>query len=100
MSEKRKEYNRVIVDGNVAIKPYFYIRNKHLHVRFTSDKCVPLTDTELEKVYKSLDEHPENKQEVFAEMWSIVANLLDRPLYDGVKVADKIVEGKRQRNGQ
>ena len=100
MKEKRKSYNRVAVDGNIAIKPYFYIRNKHLHVRYTNDKCVELTDSELERLYKELTEHPERKQEVFAQMWSIVANLDGRPLLDGVKVADRIVENKRKENGQ
>lgn len=100
MSEKRKSYNRVIVDGNVAIKPYFYIRNKHLHVKFASDKCIELTESELNALYKKLTEHPEKKQDIFEETWSVVANLDNRPLLDGVRVADKFMEDKRLKDGQ
>ena len=99
MSEKRKEYNRVIVEGNVAIKPYFYVRGKHLHVKFSSDKCVELTDNELHAVYQKLTEHPEKKQDILEDMWSLVANIDNRPLLDGVKVADKNMEIKRHCNG-
>lgn len=99
MKEKRKSYNRVTVEGDVAIKPYFYIRNKFLHVRYTSDKCVQLTDAELSELYRRLTEHPENKQGIFEEVWSFVAHTAERPLYDGVRIADKIVEDKRAENG-
>ena len=90
---------RVTVDGNVAIKPYFYLRNKNLHVRFTEDKCVELTDAEMERLFKQIDEHPEKKQIIYAELWSVVANLNERPVKDGIKTADEIMEAKRQKNG-
>lgn len=96
---KENKATRVAVDGNIAIKPYFYIRNKNLHVRFTCDKCVELTDSELSSLYKRLDEHPESKQDIFAEVWSVVANLNERPVKDGIKTADKIMESKRLNNG-
>lgn len=96
MEDKTK---RTIVDGNVAVKPYFYIRNKNLHVRYVCDKCVKLTDNELAVLYKHLDEHPEKKQEIFAETWSIVANLNKRPVEDGIKTADKIMDEQRKNNG-
>ena len=99
MSEKRKSYNRVIVDGNVAIKPYFYVRGKHLHVKFSCDKCIELTDNELRALYQKLTDRPEKKQEIFEEMWSIVANLDNRPTLDGVRVADRNAENKRLQNG-
>lgn len=96
---KENKATRVAVDGYIAIKPYFYIRNKNLHARFTCDKCVELTDTELSNLYKRLDEHPESKQDIFAEVWSVVANLNERPIKDGIKTADKIMDAKRQNNG-
>ena len=99
MSEAIK-LKRLIVDGNVAIKPYLYVRNKMLHVRFTIDKCIALTDTEEKELYKRLSEHPEKKQEILAEYWSVTANMIERPIYDGIKVADRFMDKKRQNNGQ
>jgi hypothetical protein len=100
MKMKENKITRVVVDGNVAIKPYLYIRNKNLHVRFTCDKCVELTDAELSTLYKRLNEHPESKQDIFAEVWSVVANLNERPVKDGIKVADRLMDEKRQSDGQ
>lgn len=99
MSELIKS-KRLIVDGNVAIKPYLYVRNKMLHVRFTADKCIALTEAEEKELYKRLTERPEKKQEILAEYWSVTANMIERPLYDGIKVADRLMDKKRQSNGQ
>lgn len=96
---KENKATRVVVEGDVAIKPYLYVRNKNLHVRFTCDKCVELTEAELSSLYKRLDEHPESKQDIFAEVWSVVANLNERPVKDGISTADKIMEAKRTNNG-
>ena len=99
MSESTK-LKRVMVNGDVAIKPYLYVRNKMLHVRFTSDKCVALTESEERELYRRLTEHPEKKQEILAEFWSMTANTIERPVYDGIQVADRIMDEKRQSNGQ
>lgn len=91
---------RIMVNGDVAIKPYLYVRNKMLHVRFTSDKCVALTESEESELYRRLTEHPEKKQEILAEFWSMTADMIERPVYDGIQVADRIMDEKRQSNGQ
>ena len=91
---------RIMVNGDVAIKPYLYVRNKMLHVRFTSDKCVALTESEESELYRRLTEHPEKKQEIFAEFWSMITSMIERPVYDGIQVADRIMDEKRQSNGQ
>ena len=96
---KENKATRVAVEGNIAIKPYFYVRNKNLHVRFTCDKCVELTDAEMERLFEQIDRHPEKKQVIYAEMWSVVANLNERPVKDGIKTADKIMDSKRLNNG-
>ena len=98
MSEAIK-LKRLIVDGNVAIKPYLYIRNSKLHVRYTCDKCVELTEAEEKTVFARLTEHPEKKQEILSELWS-VTSLTERPIYDGIHTADKIMNEKRRSNGQ
>lgn len=99
MSELLKS-KRLIVNGDVAIKPYLYVRNKMLHVRFTSDKCVALTKAEESELYRRLTEHPEKKQEILAEFWSMTASMIERPVYDGIQVADRLMDEKRQSNGQ
>ena len=47
--------DRCIVNGDTAIKPYYYMRNGLLHVRFTVDRCVELSKAEENQIKAELD---------------------------------------------
>ena len=41
--------NRTYIEGELAIKPYYYFRNGHLHVRYNVDRAIELSEAEFPK---------------------------------------------------
>lgn len=95
-----KDYNipnsKLTVNGETAIKPYWYLRRNLLHIRYTVDRCIKLSDSEVAGLKLSLTAEGD-KQNVLAKAWSFFANTVGRPIIkDGIAEIDKYME---ERNG-
>lgn len=109
MTEKRTkkdEYNeslydlRTYINGETCIKPYYYMRNGLLHVRYTVDRCVELTSTEVAKAKIDITLHPEEKQSILAKLWALITKQVGRPIImDGIAELEKRIKGYKE-NGQ
>lgn len=109
MTEKRTkkdEYNeslydlRTYINGEIAIKPYYYLRNGLLHVRYTVDRCVELTSTEEAKAKVDITLKPEEKQNILAKLWTLISKQVGRPIImDGIAELEKRIKGYKE-NGQ
>lgn len=79
-----------IINGEVAIKPYYYMRNGLLHVRFTVDKCVKLSPDEEARIKAQLEGRPEQKQNILGKEWNLLTQFAGRTiLNDGVMEGDR-----------
>lgn len=88
---------RTYINSEVAVKPYFYLRNGLLHVRYVKDCCIELSKAEEEKVKNDLTQSPQNKQNILSKAWSLYANMCERPIInDGIKEFEKRL--KRNQN--
>ena len=102
----KKKYNeiemadRCIINGDTAIKPYYYMRSGLLHVRYTVDRCVELSKEEENRIKSELDGKPEQKQEILGRNWNLLTVMVERSIIsDGIKVGDeKIKELSRKYN--
>lgn len=79
-----------IINGEAAIKPYYYLRNGLLHVRFTVDKCVKLSTDEEDHIKAQLEGKPEQKQNILSKEWNLLTQFAGKAiLNDGVMEGDK-----------
>lgn len=96
---------RCLVNGEVAVKPYRYMRNGLLHIRYTVDRCVELSKTEEETIKNEITQHPENKQEILSKYWNLLTVMVKKPIIkDGIravdnKIKDKCMRYKKHENG-
>lgn len=97
MAQKTKKeiYNessndlRTYINGELAIKPYYYYRNGLLHVRYIVDRCFELTREESDELKKEMSHTQDStdKQTVLANAWQ---NLSDNP--DKELIKDGIIK--------
>lgn len=79
-------YNNVIINGETAIKPYYYMRNGVLHARYTVDRAVELSESEEKEIKEKLSLEPFNKQEILAKSWNLLTVYVGKTIfYDGIK---------------
>lgn len=97
---KKDIYDNSILDlrthicGETAIKPYYYMRNGLLHVRYTVDRCVELTPAEVAKLKVDITANPEKKQTILEEMWNFLTLSVERKIiHDGIAEMEKRIEG-------
>ena len=103
---KKDMYDNSILDlrthicGETAIKPYYYMRNGLLHVRYTVDRCVELTPAEITKLKVDITANPENKQKILEEMWNFLTLSVEREIiHDGIaEMERRIKEYARPKN--
>lgn len=82
--------NNTIINGEIAIKPYWYLRNRLLHVRYTVDRCVKLSEEEEKRIKAQLDGKPELKQDILGKEWNLLTQFAGKPiLNDGIREGDK-----------
>lgn len=93
---KRKEIKSIIINGETAIKPYFYLKNKKLHCRYSVDKCVFLSDTEEQRIKEEIIKNPACKQDILKKNWSLLVDFVQKKLYDGIQVVNEFMENKRK----
>ena len=82
--------NRTYVQGELAIKPYYYFRNGYLHIRYNVDRVIKLSETESVKLKLEMTANPADKQSVLAKVWSFFEKTVGKPIiYDGLKEIEK-----------
>ena len=96
---KKDMYNNSILDlrthicGETAIKPYYYMRNGLLHVRYTVDRCVELTPSEVAKLKVDITANPEKKQTILEEMWNFLTLSVERKIiHDGIAEMERRIK--------
>ena len=96
---KKEMYDNSVLDlrthicGETAIKPYYYMRNGLEHVRYTVDRCVKLTPSEVAKLKVDITANPEKKQEILEKMWSFLTVTADREVIpDGIAELEKRIK--------
>ena len=83
-----------------AIKPFLFIKGNELYVRYTVDRCVELSSTEVAKAKIDITLHPEEKQDILAKLWALISKQVGRPIImDGIAELEKRIKGYKE-NGQ
>lgn len=82
--------NRTYIEGELAIKPYYYFRNRYLHIRYNVDRAIELSETESAKLKLEITANPADKQSVLAKAWSFFEKTVGKPvIHDGLKEIEK-----------
>lgn len=83
-----------------AIKPFLFTKGNELCIKYTVDRCVELTSTEVAKVKIDITLHPEEKQNILAKLWALITKQVGRPIImDGIAELEKRIKGYKE-NGQ
>lgn len=84
----------VNLDGEdeIAIKPYYYYRNGLLHIRYTVDRCIELSDSEKAKLKVELST-TFDKQSVLSRAWNFFTTCVNKPIIrDGVAEMERRIK--------
>lgn len=86
-------YNSKFINGDRAIKPYYYMRNGVLHVRYTVDRAVKLSESEEQEIKKQISFEPFDKQRILARKWNFLTEYVGKAvLCDGVQVGAEVTK--------
>lgn len=103
---KKEMYNESLLDmktyinGETAVKPYFFLRNGLLHVRYTVDRCLRLSATEVSKLKADLMASPADKQDILKKAWNFFACAVGREIImDGIAELERRIK-EFKKNGQ
>lgn len=78
------------VNGETAIKPYWYLRNELLHIRYTVDRCITLSEAEIIDLKKKLSEKPADKQGILENTWKFFTDCVGKDIImDGIAELEK-----------
>lgn len=95
-TKKRNEIgmeDRCIINGDIAVKPYYYLRNGFLHVRHTVDRAVNLSKDEEMRIKEELTEAPARKQQILGREWNLQTVMNGKPIImDGIKAAEERIK--------
>lgn len=81
--------DRCVINGDIAIKPYYYLRNGLLHVRHMVDRAVDLSKDEDMRVKEELNKAPSQKQQILSREWNLQTVMNERPIItDGIKAGE------------
>ena len=102
---KKEMYNeslfdkRTYINGETAIKPYYYFRNGSLHVRYTVDRCMKLSSSEVARLKDELTANPAYKQSILEKAWNFLSVTVGKEIiHDGIAELEKQI--KEFRNGR
>lgn len=89
---------RTYINGETAIKPYYYFRNGSLHVRYTVDRCMKLSSSEVAKLKDELTASPSYKQSILKKAWNFFSVTVGKEvIHDGIAELEKQI--KEFKNG-
>lgn len=90
---------RTHINGETAIKPYYYLRCGVLHARYTVDRVIELSSTEVAKL--KVDMTTGDKQEVLGKAWNFFENTVGKTIIeDGIAYVDKRLKGAEKNDVQ
>lgn len=90
---------RTHINGETAIKPYYYLRCGVLHVRYTVDRAIELSPAEVAKL--KVDMTTGDKQEVLGKTWNFFEYTVEKPIIeDGIAYVDKRLKGAEKNDVQ
>ena len=76
-------------EEEVAIKPYWYYRNGYIHIRYTVDRCVELSESEKARLKVAMSTSFD-KQEVLSKEWDFQTRCIDKEIIrDGIVETEK-----------
>ena len=82
-----------------AIKPFLFIKGNELHVRYTVDRCMKLSSSEVAKLKEELTANPTYKQSILKKAWNFFSVTVGKEIiHDGIAELEKQI--KRFKNGQ
>lgn len=100
---KKDVYNESILDvrthinGETAMKPYYFLRNGYLHVRYTVDRCIKLSGSEETRLKVELSVSDKTKQEILERVWNVLTVCNEREvILDGIAELEKNIKEFRK----
>lgn len=97
---KKEEYRTnpfckpVTINGETAIKPYFYLRNGYIHIRYTVDRCMKLSPSEVQELKEKITRDPSHKQDTLVDRWKFYSDCVGKEvIMDGIKELEKNMKG-------
>ena len=83
---------RTHINGETAIKPYYYLRCGVIHARYNVDRAMELSPSEVAKL--KVEMTTGDKQEVLAKAWNMFEKTVERPIIqDGIAFIDRRLKG-------
>ena len=80
-------------EEEIAMKPYYYYRNGFLHIRYTVDRCVELSESEKARLKVAMSTSFD-KQEVLSKEWEFQTKCLEKEIIrDGIAEMEKRIKG-------
>ena len=84
---------KTYINNELAIKPYYYIRNGLLHVRYNVDRAIELSASEAAEIKTKLTENPALKQEILKNMWNFFEKTVQKAIIqEGIKAGEARTE--------
>lgn len=81
-----------------AIKPFLFIKGNELHVRYTVDRCMKLSSSEVAKLKDELTASPSYKQSILRKAWNFFSVIVGKVIiHDGIAELEKQI--KEFKNG-
>ena len=82
-----------------AIKPFLFIKGNELHVRYTVDRCMKLSSSEVARLKDELTANPASKQSILEKAWNFFSVAVGKGIiHDGIAELEKQI--KEFRNGR
>ena len=77
-----------------AIKPFLFIKGNELYVRYTVDRCVELSGSEVSMIKDDLTKNPADKQNILSKAWNFATVCLQKTIImDGIAELEKQIKG-------
>lgn len=81
-----------------AIKPFLFIKGNELHVRYTVDRCMKLSPSEVAKLKDALTASPSYKQSILRKAWNFFSVTVGKVIiHDGIAELERQI--KEFKNG-
>jgi hypothetical protein len=88
---------RTYINGEIAIKPYYYYRCGSLHVRYTVDRCINLSPSEATQLKLELTASSQDKQSILGKAWNLFVEVIKKPvIQDGIAEVERRLKSGQQ----
>lgn len=95
---------QTVINGEPAIKPYYYMRNGLLHVRYTVDRCIKLSKVEELKIKEEMSMRLALKQDILSSHWDFLTRFAEKEicqygLAESYKRSQELAQKYREEHG-